>query len=251
MNSPYTKTAAIHLLPFAVSIEAVREFKNCIQCTYQVHDGRRCSTFLSKKAFISYQSQIRVEGAKAIEITSVRGNGEYVVYSTKSNTYYVVRPDHDDPRQRCECGDCHYRAIKCKHQVVVEEFKLQSFSLVPVSIPDQDSYMVASATTVKPQSTGDGNQKLRDLGMTQEAAFANGFGWMPIKPNLDSVEKYYEQQRIQIWKLASKYWGMYGHFWIVDSSLGAVVAVVQSNGKGCYESAYVKREKYMNLIASI
>jgi hypothetical protein len=52
MTTIYTATNALKLLPFATSVEAVREFRTCVQVTYWVH-GRRCSTFLSRRAFLN------------------------------------------------------------------------------------------------------------------------------------------------------------------------------------------------------
>ncbi|QSJ14171.1 hypothetical protein JYQ62_19740 [Nostoc sp. UHCC 0702] len=117
----YTKAAALRLLPFATKIEAIREFKNCIQVTYRANGGR-CSTFLSKTAFLADHTSLRKQGSVEVEVTEVHG-GEYVVKS-KSN-YYTVRPGQLDPRDRCECGDCHWRGAKCKHQIAVEQFRVE------------------------------------------------------------------------------------------------------------------------------
>ncbi len=119
MSSIYTKAAALRLLPFATKIEAIREYRNCIQVTYTVKGGRRCSTFLSKKAFLVDHTELRTQGSVSVEVTEVHG-GEYVVQS--KNNYYTVHPGHHDPHKRCECGDCHWRGAKCKHQLAVEQF---------------------------------------------------------------------------------------------------------------------------------
>ncbi len=118
----YTKAAAFRLLPFAIKIEAVREFKNCIQVTYTVKGGRRCSTFLSKKAFLVDHKAIRAQGSTQVEVVEVHG-GAYIIKS-KAN-HYTVRPGEFDPRDRCECGDCHWRGAKCKHQIAVEQFRAE------------------------------------------------------------------------------------------------------------------------------
>ncbi len=57
-----------------------------------------------------------------MEVTEAHG-GEYVVKS--KNNYYTVRPGQFDPRSRCECGDCHWRGAKCKHQIAVEQFRVE------------------------------------------------------------------------------------------------------------------------------
>ncbi|MDF5724355.1 MAG: hypothetical protein PUP91_28610 [Rhizonema sp. PD37] len=41
--------------------------------------------------------------------------------------YYVVQPNHPEPKEHCECGDCHYRAVVCKHQIaVVDHAQIES-----------------------------------------------------------------------------------------------------------------------------
>jgi hypothetical protein len=120
MSSIYTKGAALRQLQgIATKIEAIREYRNCIQVTYWVRSGARCSTFLSKTAFLADHTELRTQGSTSVEVTEVHG-GKYVVKS-KSN-YYTVRPGQIDPRSRCECGDCHWRGAKCKHQIAVEQF---------------------------------------------------------------------------------------------------------------------------------
>lgn len=128
MLNPYTKAAAKHLLPFATSIEVVREFKNCIQVTYWARK-KRTSTFLSKKAFINFNLELRRNGANQIEVREVHG-GEYVVYSHNSSTFYTVRPNHPDVRRRCECGDCHFWGAVCKHQIAAGKYREKAKSLL-------------------------------------------------------------------------------------------------------------------------
>jgi hypothetical protein len=120
MTSIYTKAAAKRLLPFATKIEVIRELPNCIQITYRANGGR-CSTFLSKLAFLTNFTDLRIQNATQVEVREIHQN-QYVVYSQKSNSYYTVRPKQTDQYQRCECADCHYRGAKCKHQIAVEQF---------------------------------------------------------------------------------------------------------------------------------
>jgi hypothetical protein len=127
MSSIYTKTTAKKLIPFATHVEAVREFRNCIQVTYRVRGGR-CSTFLSKLAFLDNFTALRTQNAALVEVRELHEN-EYVVHSQKSNSFYKVRPNHPESSERCECADCYYRGAKCKHQIAVEQFISQSFKV--------------------------------------------------------------------------------------------------------------------------
>ena len=54
---------------------------------------------------------------------------KFVVRNIQNGCYYVVQPNHPDPQERCECGDCHFRSVICKHQNAVEEhIKIESLS---------------------------------------------------------------------------------------------------------------------------
>ncbi|MEH1779728.1 MAG: hypothetical protein V7L26_11545, partial [Nostoc sp.] len=66
----------------------------------------------------------REERAATIEILEQHGD-EFVVHNCENDHYYVVRPNHVEPALRCECADCHYRGVKCKHQIAVENYLAQ------------------------------------------------------------------------------------------------------------------------------
>ena len=46
------------------------------------------------------------------------GNDTYyrVQSNTNPNEWYIVRPNAANPEDRCECGDCYWRGVKCLHQ---------------------------------------------------------------------------------------------------------------------------------------
>lgn len=85
---------------------------------------------------------LRSPRAKEIEVLERRGNC-FVVRNTGNNNHYVVRPNHPNLRDRCECGDAHYRGVKCKHQIAVTQFKqattvaVRSGRLTFKSLPNQ------------------------------------------------------------------------------------------------------------------
>jgi len=63
----------------------------------------------------------RTERAKTVEVLEkhvTNGITQYIVLS--NDNFYVVTPNHPNLKERCECGDCHYRGVKCKHQIAVE-----------------------------------------------------------------------------------------------------------------------------------
>ncbi|MEH1777099.1 hypothetical protein [Nostoc sp.] len=75
----------------------------------------------------------RVERALTIEVLEQHGD-EFVVHNCENDHYYVVRPNHVEPKERCECADCHYRSVKCKHQIAVENFLGQRLEEVVTTV---------------------------------------------------------------------------------------------------------------------
>ncbi|MEC4819595.1 MAG: hypothetical protein SAK29_40945, partial [Scytonema sp. PMC 1069.18] len=76
-----------------------------------------------KMQYISKVKAIALRTLRAIEIAVVEvHDDEYVVCNQKNGHHYVVRPFHPNPKERCECADCHFRGAKCKHQIAVEQF---------------------------------------------------------------------------------------------------------------------------------
>ncbi|PHJ59557.1 hypothetical protein VF14_08745 [Nostoc linckia z18] len=63
----------------------------------------------------------RTQRAATIQIVEQQGD-KFVVQNGENGNRYIVRPDHLDPNQRCECGDCRHRGSTCKHQIAVENF---------------------------------------------------------------------------------------------------------------------------------
>ncbi|HLO88748.1 MAG TPA: hypothetical protein VK203_27590 [Nostocaceae cyanobacterium] len=62
---------------------------------------------------------IREERAKTVEVVKVHGD-QYTVFS--NGNYYVVKPNEPLPQNRCECGDCYFRKLMCKHQIAVKNY---------------------------------------------------------------------------------------------------------------------------------
>ncbi|MEH1808489.1 hypothetical protein [Nostoc sp.] len=75
----------------------------------------------------------REEKAAAIEVLEQHGD-EFVVHNCENGHHYVVRPNNLEPNERCECADCHYRSVKCKHQIAVENFLGQNDKKVILTV---------------------------------------------------------------------------------------------------------------------
>jgi hypothetical protein len=77
----------------------------------------------------------RTERAKTIEVIE-QYSDKFVVNNSENGNHYIVRPNHPEVNQRCECADCHYRGAKCKHQIAVERFLEQRLQDVVISLDD-------------------------------------------------------------------------------------------------------------------
>ncbi|MDF5722178.1 MAG: hypothetical protein PUP91_17160 [Rhizonema sp. PD37] len=87
---------------------------------------------------------VQVREAKSLDIQVLEHWGENFVVRNNQNgcetrrreysprqisRHYVVQPNHPEPKERCECGDCHYRAAVCKHQIaVIDHAQIESLS---------------------------------------------------------------------------------------------------------------------------
>jgi len=72
----------------------------------------------------------REKGAEMIEVLERHGS-EYVVRNSQNNNHYVVRPNDSDVRMRCECADCYFSGIQCKHQIAAMKY-LRQVTPLPV-----------------------------------------------------------------------------------------------------------------------
>ncbi len=86
--------------------------------------------------FVLLNPQVkRVERAATIEVLEQHGD-KFVVHNPENGHHYVVNPNLPNPKERCECADCYYRAATCKHQIAVETFLRQRLEDVVVSFED-------------------------------------------------------------------------------------------------------------------
>jgi hypothetical protein len=121
--------------PWYVSVSGVEVYRSTLYCE---------ATDWVKQQYVAgaltlHQSQqvqvltTREERALTIEVLEQHAD-EFVVHNCENNHYYVVRPNHVEPQERCECADCHYRGVKCKHQIAVENFLEQRLEQVILTV---------------------------------------------------------------------------------------------------------------------
>ncbi|WP_375494913.1 hypothetical protein [uncultured Nostoc sp.] len=121
--------------PWYVSVSGVEVYRSTLYCeaTDWVKSQYVAGTLPKHQAQPVQVLTTRFERAATIEVLEQHGD-EFVVHNCENNHYYVVRPNHVEPKERCECADCHYRGVKCKHQVAVENFLGQRLEQVILTI---------------------------------------------------------------------------------------------------------------------
>lgn len=115
--SAINKTAARRILPFATRIEQLRQMRNgVIQVTYWV-GCRRCSTFISQKAFERDFVEFRQQGSKQVSVKRWPAGSYQNHYECRSNdgtrTHTVKALGG---LMICSCEDYQYQRGETKHR---------------------------------------------------------------------------------------------------------------------------------------
>ncbi|MFM6673026.1 MAG: hypothetical protein ACKPJO_23305 [Dolichospermum sp.] len=85
------------------------------------------------------EAELEVQAESAIQVLEqVEDEGciKFIVHSGEN--FYTVTPAHPNPKQRCECGDTHFRGSECKHQIAVRNFLASQVQII--SPPDFGYY---------------------------------------------------------------------------------------------------------------
>ncbi|MFM6808845.1 MAG: hypothetical protein ACKPKQ_16400 [Dolichospermum sp.] len=85
------------------------------------------------------EAELEVQAESAIQVLEqVEDEGciKFIVQSGEN--FYAVTPAHPNPKQRCECGDTHFRGSECKHQIAVRNFLASQVQII--SPPDFGYY---------------------------------------------------------------------------------------------------------------
>ncbi|MFM6883980.1 MAG: hypothetical protein ACKPKK_25545, partial [Dolichospermum sp.] len=85
------------------------------------------------------EAELEVQAESAIQVLEqVEDEGciKFIVQSGEN--FYTVTPAHPNPKQRCECGDTHFRGSECKHQKAVKNKIAAKISFI--SPPDFGYY---------------------------------------------------------------------------------------------------------------
>ena len=85
------------------------------------------------EAELENQATVRAEKAKSVKVLEQVEDEGFVKFIVQSNeNFYTVTPAHP-VNQRCECGDNHFRASECKHQIAVKDELTSRISFISPS----------------------------------------------------------------------------------------------------------------------
>ncbi|MFM6725504.1 MAG: hypothetical protein ACKPJF_13845, partial [Dolichospermum sp.] len=91
------------------------------------------------EAELEVQAESAAQSESAIEVIEQIEDEGFVKFVVQSGeNFYTVTPAHPLPRERCECGDVHFRAANCKHQVAVRSWIASQVQII--SPPDFGYY---------------------------------------------------------------------------------------------------------------
>jgi hypothetical protein len=86
------------------------------------------------EAELEVQANARAEKAKSVEVLEQVEDEGFVKFIVQNNdNIYTVTPAHPLPKERCECGDNHFRGAECKHQIAVKEEVASRISFISPS----------------------------------------------------------------------------------------------------------------------
>ncbi|MFM6603300.1 MAG: hypothetical protein ACKPH3_04325, partial [Dolichospermum sp.] len=88
------------------------------------------------KVELEMQATAAESAIQVLEQVEDEGCIKFIVQSGEN--FYTVTPAHPNPKQRCECGDTHFRGSECKHQVAVRNFLASQVQII--SPPDFGYY---------------------------------------------------------------------------------------------------------------
>ncbi|MFM8007679.1 MAG: hypothetical protein ACKO86_22680, partial [Dolichospermum sp.] len=88
---------------------------------------------------LEVQAESAAQSKSAIEvIEQIEDEGFVKLIVQSGENFYAVTPAHPNPKQRCECGDTHFRGSECKHQIAVRNFLASQVQII--SPPDFGYY---------------------------------------------------------------------------------------------------------------
>jgi ASCH domain len=91
----------------------------------------------------------RIDRSRPLEIDQIDSD-TFIVRNPGNGNHYVVHPSHPESKERCECGDTHFRGAYCKHQIAIDDY-LQSQLIINQGQSELNQYIEQQAQEIAPE----------------------------------------------------------------------------------------------------
>ncbi|MBO3463962.1 ASCH domain-containing protein [Aetokthonos hydrillicola Thurmond2011] len=114
------------------------------ELTKQIHNSLKLVIAEAREKTIE-----RIERSRPLEVQQI-DDDTFIVRNPSNGNHYVVRPQHPNPKERCECGDTYFRGVKCKHQIAQEDYLQQSITAT-IAQSELNQYIKQQAQEIAPE----------------------------------------------------------------------------------------------------
>ncbi|MBN3993887.1 MAG: ASCH domain-containing protein [Nostoc sp. NMS2] len=91
----------------------------------------------------------RIDRSRPLEVNQIDSE-TFIVKNPDNSNHYAVRPGHPNHHERCECGDAHFRGVRCKHQVAADDYLQQSITAT-IAQSEFNQYIEQQAKEIAPK----------------------------------------------------------------------------------------------------
>ena len=93
----------------------------------------------------------RIDRSRPLEVNQIDSD-TFIVRNPDNGNHYAVRPSHPDHHERCECGDAHFRGVRCKHQIAADDYLQQSITAA-IAQAELNQYIEQQAEEIAPNAS--------------------------------------------------------------------------------------------------
>jgi hypothetical protein len=90
----------------------------------------------------------RINRSRPLEVEQIDSD-TFIIKNPNNGNHYVVRPNHPNHHERCECGDAHFRGVHCKHQIAADNY-LHSSITADIAQTELNQYIEQQALHIAP-----------------------------------------------------------------------------------------------------
>jgi hypothetical protein len=92
----------------------------------------------------------RIDRSRPLEVSQVDFD-TFIIRNPDNGNHYAVHPKHPNFHERCECGDAHFRGVRCKHQIAADDY-LQSIAIADKAQAELNQYIEQQAEEIAPNA---------------------------------------------------------------------------------------------------